>query len=100
MRKAGARIIGKIRQIVRNFHQKLANFLCTNCLVILLLKFAPSKMTRRGQRKFRSKITRALAAWSRDLFLQRLVQKSREYPWCRLIIANESYKKHAAFVYK
>jgi len=66
-------------------------FLCTNFSIILLPKFQTSTVNRRRKRKFKARTARALAAWSYYRFLQRLLQKSGEYPWCRVITVNEAY---------
>jgi len=58
MRKAGARIRAKIHQLVQDLHEKLANFLCTNFSLILLLKFQTSTIIRRRKRKFKARTAR------------------------------------------
>jgi len=48
-------------------------------------------MIHRRKRKLKAKTARALATWPHYRFRQRLLQKWREYPWCRVIIVNEGY---------
>lgn len=91
MRKAGARIRTKIRQLIDDFHRKLAKFLCTNYNVVLLPSFQTKNMLRRGQRRIGSKTARAMSTWSHYRFQHRLIYKSREYPWCKVLIVNEAY---------
>jgi putative transposase len=43
-----------------------------------------------SKRKLKAKTARTLATWCHYRFRQRLLQKSREYPWCRVIIVNEA----------
>jgi len=89
MRKAGARASARIHQLVQDLHE--AKFLCAN-FSIILPKFQTSTiMIRLRKRKFKARTARALATWSHYCFQQRLLQKSREYPWCRVIIVNEAY---------
>ncbi|KAK4525468.1 hypothetical protein GAYE_SCF12G3376 [Galdieria yellowstonensis] len=91
IRKAGATGSAKICHIVGDLYEKLAKFLCTNFCIILPPKFQTFTILRRRKRKFKPKTARALTTWSHYRFQQRLLQKSREYPWCRVIIVNEVY---------
>jgi putative transposase len=91
LQKAGRRIRLKIRNLVDEFHKKLATWLCENYRVVLLPEFETSKMIRRGQRKIGSRTVRSMVTWSHYRFRQRLIAKSREYPWCRVVLCNESY---------
>jgi len=87
-RKAGAK---KMRRFVKCFK------ICTKTGQISLHQLFPlsfsqtSTVIRRLKRNLKPKITRALASWSHYRFRQRLLQKSREYPWCRVITGNEAY---------
>jgi len=90
-KKQGARVSAKIHQLVQDLHEKLAKFLCTNFSIILFPKFQTSTMTHRRKRKFKARTARALATWSHYCFRQLLLQKSREYPCCRVIRVNEAY---------
>jgi len=90
MRKAGTRIVAKVRQIVQLLHQESVKFICTNFSVILLPNFMSGTMIRCWQLKFRSKTAKASSTWSHHRFRQSLVQKSKEYPWRQVIIANEA----------
>ena len=90
-RKALYRINEKIRNRVKELHCKLAVWLCSNYKVILLPKFKTQNMIRRGCRKLRSKTARAMCTWSHYKFQQVLLQKSQLYPWCKVIICDESY---------
>jgi putative transposase len=92
MRKAGARIQAKIRHLVDDVHCRVVKFLVSRYSVILLPKFETSKMLlRRWNRRISSKAARAMATWSHFRFRQRLLNKVREYPWCRVVIVNEAY---------
>lgn len=91
MRRAGARIRQKIRHLVDDLHCKLVKFLVRRYTIVLLPKFQTSQMLRKGQRRIRSKTARAMATWSHDRFQQRLLNKIREYPWCKVVIVNEAW---------
>ena len=45
----------------------------------------------KNKRRIRSKTARAMLTWSHYRFQQRLINKSREYPWCKVIICDEQY---------
>ena len=91
LQRAGRRIRAKVRNLVELHNKKLARWLCENYRAILLPKFETSGMIRRGQRKIASRAVRAMVTWSHYRFRQRLVAKSREYPWCAVVLCNEVY---------
>lgn len=91
MRKAGARMRRRISHLVDDLHCKLAKYLCETYSVILLPKFETQGMIRRGQRRIGNKTVRAMVTLSHYRFQTRLVNKTREYPWCRVIIVSEAY---------
>ncbi|CAG8449213.1 10533_t:CDS:2, partial [Scutellospora calospora] len=49
------------------------------------------KMVKRANRRIRSKTARAMLEWSHYRFKQRLINKTKEYPWCKVIICDEHY---------
>lgn len=91
LQKAARRLRERVRNLVDEAHKKLAKWLCDNFRVVLLPAFATSAMIRRGQRRIGSKTARAMATWAHYRFRQRLLSKSRESPWCRVIICDEAY---------
>lgn len=91
LRKAGARIRRRIRHLVDDMHCKLAKFLCEGYHLVLLPKFATQDMIRRGQRRIGSKTARAMVTWAHYRFQTRLVNKTREYRWCKVAIVSEAY---------
>jgi putative transposase len=91
MRKAGVRMRRRIRHLVDDLHCKLAKYLCETYSVVLLPKFETQGMIRRGQRRIRSKTARAMCTLSHYRFQRRLIDKAREYPWCRVVIVSEAY---------
>jgi len=48
-------------------------------------------LKRKKERKIGNKTVRNLLTWSHYRFRQRLLQKSREYPWCKIIETTEEY---------
>ena len=48
-------------------------------------------MIRRGQRRVGSKTARAMMTWSHYRFRTRLLNKTREYPCCCVILVSETY---------
>lgn len=91
LRKAAARIRNKVVNLVTDFHHKFAKWLCLNYHYVLIPRFETQEMVRRGQRKINGKTARMLSTWSHFKFRQRLLEKAREYPWCKVIICDEHY---------
>lgn len=91
LQRAARRIRLKVRNLVDEFHKKLSKWLCESYRVILLPAFKTSGMIRRGQRKISSKTVRSMVTWSHYRFQQCLLSKSREYPWCKVIMCDEAY---------
>lgn len=91
MKRAAMRLRKKIRSLVDEFHRKLAKWLCESYALVLLPTFEVSQMMPRGQRRIGSKTARAMATWSHSRFKQRLLDKTREYPGCGVILVNEAY---------
>jgi len=91
LRRVMLRIYKKIRCLVNDCHYKLAKWLCENYCIILLPEFRTQEMVRRGQRRIRSKTARAMCTWSHFRFRQHLIHKSREYPWCQVVMCTEEY---------
>ena len=90
MLRACNRIRHKIRDLVDEMHHKVACFLVKNFDVILLPKFEPSKMVKRGKRKLGHKSVRQMLTLSHYRFSQFLKHKAFEHG--KLVIdANEVY---------
>ena len=91
LKRAGHRIRLRVRNLVDEIHKRLAKWLCTNFRCILIPRFEASGMISKGRRCIRKKTVRAMCAWSHYRFRQRLLNKAREYPWCRVIVTEEPY---------
>jgi len=74
----------KIRNKVKDLHCRFSKFLCSNYNVILLPTFETQSMISKDDRVISSKTARAIATYSHYLFRQRLVHKSKEFPWCKV----------------
>jgi len=53
--------------------------------------FDTQRMVKRAKRKIGSKTARAMLIWSHYQFKQRLLDKTKEYPWCKIQIVDEDY---------
>jgi putative transposase len=91
MRRAFMRARLRLRNLVDECHKKVVLFLVRNYSLILLPSFETSQMVSRIKRRIRSKTARAMLTWAHYRFKQRLLDKTREYPWCKVEIVDESY---------
>jgi putative transposase len=91
LKKAAKRIRKKIKDLVKDVHCKLIKYLCLNYEVVLLPKFETKGMVSKKKRKIRSKTARAIITWSHFSFRERLLNKIKEYPECRVKLVTEEY---------
>jgi putative transposase len=80
------RISLKIKNLIDDCHKKLSKWLCINYRNILIPKLSFhsfEKMSRKNRCK--------MAIWSHCAFVDRLVEKSREYSGCDVKIVTEEY---------
>jgi putative transposase len=91
LKKVASRIRKKIRNLIDDCHKVIIKTLCQNYRIVLLPKFETSQMIRKGQRKISSKAARAMCTWSHYRFRKRFAEKTREFPWCKLVICDEHY---------
>jgi putative transposase len=90
MRKAAARMRTRIRNLVNECHFQVANYLTNQYKLILLPKFETSEMTRKNQRKIRTKTARAMLTWAHYRFKQVLKDKA-ELCGCYVVDVTEEY---------
>ena len=90
MRKAASRLRTKIRNLVDECHKQISSWLVKNYKVIFLPKFETSEMTKRNQRKIRSKTARNLLTWAHYRFKQTL-KASAELSGCYVIEVTEEF---------
>ncbi|KAK9342318.1 hypothetical protein V1522DRAFT_425211 [Lipomyces starkeyi] len=94
MKRAAAMIRRRIKDLIDDLHCRTAKFLCSSYNLVLLLKFETQQMDKgRGRRRIGSKTARAMATWSHFRFQRRLLNKAREYPWCRVVMVSEAHKQ-------
>jgi len=91
LRRAATRIRKKIRNIVDDVHKRLCNWLVHNYHTILLPEFRTQGMVQKGKRKITSKTARNMLTWAHYRFRMRLLNKAREFPWCKVIVCDEAY---------
>jgi putative transposase len=91
LKRVAHRLRLRIRNLVDDLHKRLAKWLCTSYRSILLPEFRTSQMVKRGRRKIRSQTARAMCTWAHYRFRERLLNKSRLYDWCQVIVVNEAY---------
>uniref|UniRef100_A0A146M4Q7 Putative transposase R104 n=1 Tax=Lygus hesperus TaxID=30085 RepID=A0A146M4Q7_LYGHE len=89
--RAARRIRKKIRNLVGEFHKKTSRWLCESYDLILLPHFETQQMTTRATRRIGSKSARSMLTWSHYGFRKRLVEKTREFTHCKVILCDESF---------
>ncbi|NET80719.1 MAG: transposase [Moorea sp. SIO1F2] len=78
MIKASRRMVVKIQNLINELHHKTARFLVDNFDVILLPTFETSQMSKKGNRKIRSKTVRNLLTFAHYRFKEFLKHKAQE----------------------
>ncbi|WP_293091836.1 transposase [Moorena sp. SIOASIH] len=78
MKKAARRMVIKIQNLVNELHHKTARFLVDNFDVILIPTFETSQMSRKGNRKIRSKTVRNMLTFAHYRFKEFLKHKAQE----------------------
>lgn len=91
LKRAARRIRKKIRNLIDETHKKFTKWIVEQYHTVLLPEFETQRMVKRAQRRIRSKTARAMLTWSHYRFKQRLINKTKEYPWCKVIICDEHY---------
>jgi len=79
MKRAQDRIRKKIKNLVKELHNKAAKFLVDNFDIILLPTFETKDMASKKSRKLRSKTVRAMLTWSHYKFKMHLKNKALEF---------------------
>jgi len=84
--KSFKRISLKIKNLVTDCHKKLSKWLCTNYNTIIIPKLnfhSFGKMSKKNRSK--------MVIWNHCAFVDRLVNKSREYLGCKVMVVTEEY---------
>lgn len=92
LRKACQKKRRRIRNLIKDMHYKISNFLCSNYKTILIPKFNTQDMMKyEGGRVINKSTVRLMSTQSHYKFRQRLLEKSNEYVHCNVILVSESY---------
>jgi putative transposase len=94
MRRALKRAYIRIHNLTEEVHKKLTLALVKSYEYMLLPKFQTRQMVRTNglsPRRIRCRTAREMMTWSHYRFQQRLINKTREYRQCKVIIVDESY---------
>lgn len=81
----------ELKNMIKDLHFKACNFLCENYKTILLPSFGTQDMVKRTKRKIGRKTARQMTSQSHYSFKQRLIECSKKYKNCNIIIVDESY---------
>ncbi|KAK9356937.1 putative transposase DNA-binding domain-containing protein [Lipomyces doorenjongii] len=90
LKRAAAMIRRRIMNLVDDLHCRTVKYLCSSYKVVLLPKFETQQMVTSSGRH-QSKTARAMATWAHYRFQRRLLNKAREYPWCRVVLVGEAH---------
>ncbi len=90
MRKASYRIREKIQSLVKDLHNKVAQFLVNHYKIIFLPTFATSEMVVKSGRKLNKRTARNMLSWSHYKFQQHLIQMANRHN-VLVVSCNESY---------
>ena len=91
LRRASRRLRQKIKNLVNEVHKKCSTWLCRNYRCILIPIFDVSNMIQRKKRKINSRTVRSLLTWSHYKFRERLINKAKQYNWCKVVVTDEPY---------
>ena len=89
-RTAANRIREKIRNLIKDLHNKVASFLVNNYKVIFLPTFESSQMVLKQTRRIKSKTARNMLSFSFYKFARHLTQMAKRKN-CLVVRCNESY---------
>ncbi len=89
-RQAATRIRERIRNLIKDLHNKVASFLVNNYKVIFLPTFESSQMVSKQKRRIKSKTARNMLSFSFYKFAQQLTQMAQRKN-CLVVRCNESY---------
>ena len=90
-RRAYYRQLQRIKNKIKECHNKLALWLCENFRAVLIPVFETSRMIQRRNRKIDSKTVRQMCCWSHFAFRQALTTKAQLFPWCKVVEVDEAY---------
>lgn len=86
LKRAYLRIYEKIKYLMTDFHCKVTKWLCENYTHIFIPRLNFHKMT-----KLHKKPKERLASIEHCALVDRMVNKTRGYPWCKVTQVNEAF---------
>ena len=89
LRRHWLRALEKVRNRIRDLHNKVAHWLCDHYRVILIPEFKTSEMV--SSRRLSSPVCRAMMTWSHYGFRRRLLDLAQRFTDVKVLIVNESY---------
>ena len=81
----------KVKNLIKELHDKIINFLCKSFKMIILPEFPSMKMSNKWKRKIGKSTTRSMLTWSHYRFRTKLQEKSKEYKGCQVVVVDEHY---------
>jgi putative transposase len=92
MKLALRRMYLRVQNLIKDFHHKCSKWLCQNYQVILLPHFKAQQMaSKKTKRKIGKSTVRNMLGWCHATFRERLKEKAREFPGCRVVMVDEAY---------
>ena len=91
LKRAWRRMLKRRKNWLRDFHYRLAHWLCRTYSVVLWPEFFTSYMVKRSGRRIKSKVVRSMVHCNPHVFKQRLLYIAGKYRGCNVHIVNEAY---------
>jgi putative transposase len=89
-RKAMRRLLCKVKDKVKDAHQKISKYLCENYDAVLLPRFNTKCMIKKSDRKIKGKAARQMCTWSHFRFQEIINAKAKRYG-CLIVSCTEYY---------
>jgi len=87
LKRASCKYRKRIKNLIKEMHCKLSQWLLENHRIILLPEFNTKEMVG----KLKSDVARSMLTLSHYKFKERLLFKQKEYPWAKVVIVKEDY---------
>jgi hypothetical protein len=81
----------RVKWAVRDFHHKVALYLCQNYRVIIIPRFGAKQMCAKGNRRLRRSTKRSMLACAHGKFLVRLKEVAKRFEWVKVIVCDEIF---------
>ena len=90
LKRAEYKLRDRIKNLIKDYHWKVINYLCNNYENIIIPPFEVKDMINKTQRKIGKNSVRKMLSWSHYSFKQRLLYKAEFYK-CKVHILGEHY---------